>query len=204
MFLAVVLIVIAPLSGAQSDESECLREEVAAHVREQFTIYGPMSANHEYFGFVYLLDGIVGSAVTRSRPCHAAKCVVDSAEALRSMPRSAKVLGEWHTHPHGGSPGLSAEDVRGAYNNRHISCYQAFYSTPGGAIYTWSPKQRSVPVAMASRAPVGNYKEVPAVGLPGYSSPASPPPSTRYNVTTLSLAVRRAETSDFSALYNVR
>lgn len=37
-----------------------------------------------------------------------------------------------------------------------------------------------------------------------YSSPANPPPSTRYNVTTLSLAVSRAETSDFSALYNVR
>ncbi len=37
-----------------------------------------------------------------------------------------------------------------------------------------------------------------------YSSPASPPPSTRYNVTTLLLAVRRADTSDFSALYNVR
>lgn len=193
VFLAVVLIVIAPRSGAQNDASECLRKEVEAHVREQFIIYGPRSANHEYFGFVYLQDGILGSAVVRSRPCHAAKCVVDSAEALRSMPRSAKVLGEWHTHPHGGSPGLSREDVRGAYNNRHISCYQAFYSTPDGLIYSWSPKQRSVPVAMASRAPVGNY-----------SSPASPPPSTRYNVTTLSLAVRRADTSDFSALYNVR
>jgi hypothetical protein len=158
--LAFVLIALAPSSGAQSVESDCLRQEVAAHVREQFAIYGPRSANHEYFGFVYVQDGILGSAVVRSRPCHAAKCVVDSAEALRSMPRSAKVLGEWHTHPHGGSPGLSIEDVRGAYNNRHISCYQAFYSTPDGAIYAWSPSQRSVPVAMASRAPVGNYKEL--------------------------------------------
>lgn len=129
-------------------------------MREQFTIYGPRSANHEYFGFVYLQGGIIGSAVTRSRPCLAAKCVVDSAEALRLMPRSAKVLGEWHTHPHGGSASLSREDVRGAYNNRHINCYLAFYSTPGGVIYTWNPKQMSVPVAMASRAPVGNYKEV--------------------------------------------
>lgn len=191
VFLAVVLIAVASRSGAQSDESDCLRKEVEAHVLEQFTIYGPKSANHEYFGFVYRHDGVLASAVTRSRPCHAAKCVVDSAEALRSMPRSAKVLGEWHTHPHGGSPGLSKEDVRGAYNNRHIRCYQAFYSTPGGAIYTWSPNQMSVPVAMASRAPIGNYKEAPAAGLvAGYSSPASPPPSNRYNVATLSLAVR--------------
>jgi proteasome lid subunit RPN8/RPN11 len=165
LFLAMVLIGIAPCSGAHSDESQCLREEVEAHVREQFTIYGPRSAEREYFGFVYVHDGVIGSAVTRSGPCYGAKCMVDSAEALRSMPPSAKVLGEWHTHPHRGSPGLSKEDVRGAYNNRHISCYRAFYSTPGGEIYAWSPSQLSVPVAMATRALVGSYKGMPARGL---------------------------------------
>jgi proteasome lid subunit RPN8/RPN11 len=159
-FLAVVLIMIALCSRADSEASECLRDAVEAHVREQFTIYGPKSASHEYFGFVYLQDGIIASAVTRSRPCRAAKCIVDSSEALRSMPRSAKVLGEWHTHPHGGSTELSRDDVRGAYNNRHISCYMAFYSTPEGAIYGWNPKQMSVPVAMASRTRVGNYQQL--------------------------------------------
>lgn len=160
VFLAVGLMAIGLCTTAQSGASECLRKEVEAHIQEQFSIYGPRSAMHEYFGFVYLQDGIVRSAVTRSRPCHGAKCMVDSAEALRSMPKSAKVLGEWHTHPHDGSNGLSREDVRGAYNNRHISCYRAFYSTPDGMIYTWNPQHVSVPVAMASRAPLGNYKEV--------------------------------------------
>src|SRR5690554_4200748 len=104
--LAVGIIVISLCSAAQSGASDCLRGAVEAHVREQFSIYGPKSAHHEYFGFVYLQDGIMGSAVVRSRPCHDAKCAVDSAEALRSMPRSAKVLGEWHTHPHHGSQSL--------------------------------------------------------------------------------------------------
>lgn len=154
--------VIALFASTQGIASECLRKEVEAHVREQFSIYGPRSADHEYFGFIYLQEGIIGSAVTRSRPCHGTKCTVDSAEALRSMPRSARVLGEWHTHPHDGAKGLSREDVRGAYNNRHISCYLAFYSTPDGAIYTWNPEHVSVPVAMGSRAPLGNYNEVQA------------------------------------------
>ena len=158
--LAAGLIVIFLCTAAQSGASECLREQVEAHIREQFSIYGPQSAHHEYFGFVYLQDGIIGSAVARSRPCLGSKCVVDSAKALRSMPQSAKVLGEWHTHPHGGSWSLSKEDARGAYDNRHIRCYRAFYSTPSGEIFSWSPEHASVPVAMASRAPLGNYREV--------------------------------------------
>ena len=158
-FLAAALSVTAFCSNAESGASECLRKEVAAHVREQFAIYGPQSADHEYFGFVYLYNGVIGSAVTRSRTCSTTKCALDSAEALQLVPRSAKVLGEWHTHPHGGSPSLSKHDVRGAYNNRHISCYLAFYSTPAGDIYAWSPDRISVPVAMASREPVGNYKQ---------------------------------------------
>jgi len=157
VFLTLGLIVVSLCTGEHSTASECLREEVRAHVREQFGIYGPKSTDHEYFGFVYLHDGIIGSAVARSRPCQGTKCVVDSAEALSSLPRSAKVLGEWHTHPHEGSTALSRQDVRGAHNNRHISCYLAFYSTPRGEIFAWDPKHVSVPVAMASRARVGNY-----------------------------------------------
>lgn len=146
-------------ANAADPGSECSNKEVAAHVREQFGLYGPQSAHHEYFGFIYVHDGLIGSAVTQSRRCRGEKCVVDSANALRLIPKSATVLGEWHTHPHGGSPSLSIEDVRGAYSNRHISCYVAFYSTPAGEIYGWNPNRMSVPIAMASRAPVGNYKE---------------------------------------------
>jgi proteasome lid subunit RPN8/RPN11 len=158
-FLAAALTVTAFCSDAESAVSECLRKDVQAHVRQQFAIYGPLSAQHEYFGFIYSHGGVISSAVTRSRTCTAAKCVVDATEALRSIPRPATILGEWHTHPHGGSPSLSKEDVRGAYSNRHISCYLSFYSTPSGEIYAWNPNRISVPVAMASRAPVGNYKD---------------------------------------------
>lgn len=156
---AAALLVTTLCSHAESGGSDCLRKEVEAHVRQQFALYGPQSANHEYFGFIYLHDGVIGSAVVRSRSCPTAKCVVDSAEALRSIPKPAQVLGEWHTHPHGGSASLSRHDVRGAYSNRHISCYFAFYSTPAGEIYAWNPRQISVPVAMGSRAPLGNYKD---------------------------------------------
>ena len=157
--LTAALMMIAFCARAGDGESDCLRKEVEAHVRQQFALFGPRSDQHEYFGFIYLHNGVIGSAVTRSEQCRGEKCVVDSAQALRSIPRPATVLGEWHTHPHGGSPSLSREDVRGAYSNRHISCYTAFYSTPSGEIYAWNPNRVSVPIAMASRAPVGNYKE---------------------------------------------
>jgi hypothetical protein len=157
ILLAAALTVTA--LSTHAEPSECLRKEVAAHVQQQFAIYGPQSARHEYFGFIYLHNGVVGSAVVRSRTCAGAKCVVDPAKALRSIPKPSTVLGEWHTHPHGGSPSLSKEDVHGAYSNRHINCYLAFYSTPSGEIFAWDPNRMSVPVAMASRAPVGNYKQ---------------------------------------------
>lgn len=156
--VAIALLATAFHGNAGGSGSECLHEEVEAHVRQQFAIYGPRSASHEYFGFIYLHDGVIGSAVTRSGACPAKKCVVDGNDALQSIPRPAKVLGEWHTHPHGGSASLSRDDVRGAYANRRLSCYSAFYSTPSGEIYVWNPDRISVPTAMASRAPVGNYR----------------------------------------------
>jgi proteasome lid subunit RPN8/RPN11 len=160
--LSIALIVTACSSKAAEPGSECLTQQLEVHVREQFALYGPQSANHEYFGFIYMHEGVIGSAVTQSRECHGAKCVVDSSKAAQLIPKGATVLGEWHTHPHGGSPSLSKEDVRGAYSNRHISCYLAFYSTPEGEIYAWNPQRISVPIAMASRAPVGNYNQDPS------------------------------------------
>jgi hypothetical protein len=179
LFLATALLATAWHGNANSPAPECLRKDVKAHVLQQFGIYGPLSVNHEYFGFIYLHDGVLGSAVTRSRVCAKAdKCPVDSKEAIRSIPRSAKLLGEWHTHPHHGSRSLSADDVRGAYNNRHISCYFAFYSTPSGAIYAWNANQISVPVAMASRVHLGNYMDPAFVATAASShcrSPFKPP-----------------------------
>jgi hypothetical protein len=160
LFLATALLATALHGNAKSPAPECLAKEVEAHVLRQFGIYGPLSANREYFGFIYLHDGVIGSAVTRSQVCaKGGYCSVDSKEAVRSIPQEAKVLGEWHTHPHHGSRSLSGDDVRGAYNNRHIGCYFAFYSTPSGAIYAWNANRISVPVAMASRTRIGNYRD---------------------------------------------
>ena len=118
----------APLCGnAEGVAGECFAKEVETHVTQQFRIDGPQSANHEYFAFIYRHKGTIGSAVTRSGLCSkSGKCVVQSAAASMLIPRGAQVLGEWHTHPHTqGSSSLSAEDVRGAHNNRHIRCYSA-------------------------------------------------------------------------------
>lgn len=156
----IVLLSIALHGDATDLASECFDPAVEAHAREQFALYDPQSGRHEYFGFVYLHDGVIGSAVTHSRACPTAgKCVVDSGKAIALVPPRAKLLGEWHTHPHHGSGSLSREDVRGAYNNRHISCYRAFYSTPSGEMYRWSTDRISVPMAMASRVRIGNYSD---------------------------------------------
>jgi hypothetical protein len=153
--LVIVLLSLATQGEATDLAADCLQPAVEAHVREQFALYGPRSGNHEYFGFVYLHEGLIGSAVLRSRACSkAGRCVVDIGRAIELIPRTAKLLGEWHTHPRHGSRSLSKDDVRGAYNNRHIRCYRAFYSTPSGEVYRWSTDRISVPTAMASRVRV--------------------------------------------------
>ena len=100
--LATLLIAAAPLCGNAEDvAAECFAKEVETHVTQQFRIYGPQSANHEYFAFIYRHKGTIGSAVTRSGQCsRSGKCVVQSAAASMLIPRGAKVLGEWHTHFH--------------------------------------------------------------------------------------------------------
>jgi hypothetical protein len=86
-------------------------------------------------------------------------CTLNTALAARMIPAGAKVLGEWHTHPHQGASGLSKDDVRGAWNNRHIRCYAAYYARPNGDILAWDPQETSVPTAMDSRVLVGNYHD---------------------------------------------
>lgn len=140
-------------------EPEVTREQVDAHVREQFRQFGPQSKQHEYFGYVYSLDGSLTSAVVRGRKCdNARSCGLNTAGAAKLIPGGARVLAEWHTHPHRSSARLSKEDVGGAHANRHIPGYTPYYSTPDGKIYAWDPRQEWVPGAMSSLVLIGNYR----------------------------------------------
>jgi len=156
-----LLFAAAPLCcGAYEAPLDCRRADVEAHARLQFSLYGPLSIDREYFGFIYLHGGAIGSAVIRGQKCpDRHRCGVNTSEAAARIPRGAKVLGEWHTHPQGGSGALSTDDVRGAHNNRHIRCYVAFYGKPTGEVYAWDPHQTSVPTAMTTRTPIGNFRE---------------------------------------------
>ncbi len=159
--------------------AQCAVVAVQEHVREQFARFGPLSVDREYFGFIYLSEGKVASAVVRGNECRTGdRCVIDIAGAARAIPPRAKVLGEWHTHPaKAGSRALSADDVRGARHHRHISCYQAYYSTPQGDIYAWDVTQSSVPAAMATRVHVGRLSDRSAPGDSRFQAQA--PPSAR-------------------------
>ena len=146
--------------------AQCAVVAIHEHVREQFARFGPLSLDREYFGFIYLSDGKIASAVVRGNECRTVdRCIIDIAGAARAIPPRARVLGEWHTHPAKvGSRALSADDVRGARRHRHISCYQAYYSTPQGDIYAWDITQTSVPTAMATRVHLGRLSDRSAPG----------------------------------------
>lgn len=153
------LLLLACCAGATAADSfdSCDHEKMAAHARVEFEIYGPLSVGVEYFGFIFDDGERLRSAVVRSRRCYDGNCVVNVAAAGGQIPKRAKVLGEWHTHPHNGAPQLSEYDVRGAHRNRKVRCYTAYYSNPDGEIFAWNPAKASVPTAMASRASIGIY-----------------------------------------------
>ncbi len=149
-------------AGQESSSwAECDTAAVLAHVRDQFHIYGPRSDKLEYFGFIYRVDGVVASAVVHGQVCHGHDdCMVDIRPAARSIPKGAKVLGEWHTHPHFLAAGrLSIEDVRGARKNARIRCYTPYYAGSNGTYYSWDPLSSSVPVAMGTRTELGSYRD---------------------------------------------
>ena len=160
------MLLAASLSARAGDATPaaCYEDEVLLHVRAQFESYGPRSSQYEYFGFIYRKDGRVDSAVTHDFACRGQmECVVNTAFALRRIPKGAKVLGEWHTHPHfHEADALSLEDVRGARANRHVRCYSAFYSSHDGDIYRWNLEALTVAAAMVSRTWLGNYRSVPS------------------------------------------
>jgi hypothetical protein len=158
---AALLLVMANCANAYEGASGCYWPEVQTHVRHLYAIYGPMSIKNEFFGFIYRDGARVDSAVVRSRNCVLGNCEVDVAIAAQRIPPGARVLGEWHTHPRSGSWELSMLDVRGAYRNRNVACYAAYFSRPDGRIFAWDPSRTSVPTAMASLLLVGNYSTRP-------------------------------------------
>jgi proteasome lid subunit RPN8/RPN11 len=155
--VAALLIGISTCTGASDATPDCFLPEVQTHVRRTIAIYGPMSIDNEFFGFIYRQGNRIDSGVVRSRSCQLGDCVINVAVAAQRIPKGARVLGEWHTHPRGGSRLLSSLDVRGAYQNRHLACYAAYFSRPDGEILAWNPREKSVPTAMASLVSVGNY-----------------------------------------------
>jgi hypothetical protein len=162
--LSFVLWAASLCCNAADAQPAIAQAEVDAHVLAQFAAFGPLSKQHEYFGYVYLLEGVLASAVVRSPRCSSRRmCGLDTAGAARLVPARARVLAEWHTHPHDGSSQLSKEDVDGAHANRHISGYTPYYSTPGGEIYAWDPRCDWVPEAMASIVLIGNYRTLAAI-----------------------------------------
>ena|SRR5688572_3498052 len=170
LFLTIALLGAgAATAGASPAQAAgaCPSQAVTAHVTRQFERYGPSSRDREYFGYIYRHGQAIHSSVIQGTACPRAKsCSVDTARAASQIPPGAKILGEWHTHPHAiGAESLSIEDVRGANKNRHIRCYAPFYSGSSGNVFTWDLNQTSVPSAMASRRPLGNY----------YSSPEQSP-----------------------------
>ena len=158
---AALLWVMANCANAYDGAPGCYWPEVQTHVRQLFAIYGPMSIENEFFGFIYRHEARVDSAVVRGRRCVLGDCVVDVAMAAQRIPPGAKVLGEWHTHPRGGSWALSTLDVHGASRNRNVACYAAYFSRPDGKIFAWDHRRTSVPSAMASLVPVGSYAARP-------------------------------------------
>ncbi len=150
--------------NAGEAEPAPVRVDVDAHVLEQFLAFGPLSKQHEFFGYVYRHEGVLASAVVRSPRCSSLRmCGLDTAAAARLIPKGARVLAEWHTHPHDGSSQLSKEDVDGAHANHHIAGYTPYYSAPGGEIYAWDPRLDWVPDAMASIVLIGNYRTQAAI-----------------------------------------
>jgi hypothetical protein len=157
-----ILVLMAAIPVCRGAEMpDCFTEEVEAHVIAQFRIHGPLSRDREYFGFVYRYEGKIESATARGTPCHSGQpCEVKTARAAAKIPKGAKVLGEWHTHPREfAADTLSLADVRGANDNRHIRCYRAFFSTSKGHIFTWDANATAVRAAMESMALLGDYRK---------------------------------------------
>src|SRR5262245_15197253 len=81
-------------TAAANPSTDCELDAVHEHVREQFANFGPLSSRREYFGFIYLFDGRIASAVVRGSECrNGDRCTVNTAGAARAIPKGARLLG---------------------------------------------------------------------------------------------------------------
>ena len=159
-----VILLIAPACARPDERAPaCALQDVAAHVLQQFEHYGPLSTDREYFGYIYRHRGAIASAVSQGSRCQWTQdCEIDTRAAANLIPARAKVLGEWHTHPHkSGALTLSGADVRGAHDNRHIACYRAFFGAANGEIFAWDIEVSSVSAAMKTLRRLGSYRREP-------------------------------------------
>lgn len=147
-------------AASAAEPADCFAAEVEDHVLRQFDLFGPMSEDREYFGYIYRAEGVIRSAVTKGARCvWTRQCEVRTRAAAKQIPQGAKVLGEWHTHAHiSGSSHLSEADVHGANDNRHIRCYRAFFGTSDGHVLSWDVNQSQPAAAMKSFVGLGSYR----------------------------------------------
>jgi hypothetical protein len=159
--MAILALFSATVQCGADEPPDCLLRQVESHVMDQFRLFGPLSGEREYFGFIFLKDGKIASATARGGTCQWREpCEVSTRRAAAKIPAGARVLGEWHTHPRtAGSRDVSLSDVRGANANRHLPCYHAFFSTPGGDILSWNPNESDTEAAMASAVRLGSYRQ---------------------------------------------
>lgn len=137
-------------------------EQVDAFVLDQFNTYGPQSARHEHFAFVYWIDGQISQSHISTRCTNQYACTLNPARSLKDVPAHAKIVGEWHTHPHDGSRTLSIHDAQGAFAigeqvRSHGRPYWAYYSDPSGHVFRWDTTTRDTLEANRSRVQVGTY-----------------------------------------------
>jgi RHS repeat-associated protein len=150
-------------SGFTSDPV-AMQNIIDGHAVSQMREFGPQSKSNEFFGYIYGKDGKLESSWKQGSKCRdgAGVCTMSEAklnEAKAGIPSGAKVYGEWHTHNHGGSPALSEADANGAYANRNIKFYSAYYADSNGNMYRWDPTKRNAIRANASKVYLGNYNE---------------------------------------------
>lgn len=138
------------------------QEQVDAFALEQFHIYGPQSARFEHFAFVYWLDGVLSQSHISARCTNSYACTINPARSLNEIPKRAKLLAEWHTHPHDGARTLSIHDVQGAHAigeqvRKYGRDYRAYYSDPAGHVFRWDTTTRDTLAANRSRVQIGSY-----------------------------------------------
>ncbi|HEU4601572.1 MAG TPA: hypothetical protein VFS24_06375 [Steroidobacteraceae bacterium] len=151
------------MSAVIADRPLPSREEIESFVLAQFKIFGPQSKRTEHFAFVYWHDGELAQAHIYARCSSTSdRCTTNPKRAIQAVMPGAKILAEWHSHPHNGSRLLSPDDAQGAFSiGEQIRSrgreYFAYYSDPTGRVFRWDTTTPDVNKANRSRVEVGSY-----------------------------------------------